>query len=69
MKSKGSSTDSCGTPYVIGNLFELLSFMLKERFQAIYLVSFWFHNGLVCGEVYNDLQCQMLCVDQWKCHM
>ena len=27
MKSEGTSTDPYGTPCVIGNLFELLSFM------------------------------------------
>ena len=28
MKSKRSRTDPCGTPCVVGNLFELLSFMV-----------------------------------------
>ena len=28
MKSKGPSTDPCGAPYIIDNLFGLLSFML-----------------------------------------
>ena len=33
------------------------------------MLSLSFHNGLVCGEGYYDLQCQLFFVDQWNCHI